>query len=402
MTDAAAPVPALRLGVAVGGFEDEGGYNGPGRPANNWSWWEAEGRARSSPALNPSWPRWADQLGAAAQAGCDTARVSIEWARCEPLDGRLDRRAVGDYGRLLDSCHDHGLQPVVTLHRVAHPAWLGVDFWLRPDSPERFRQWVEVAVDHFAGRAHQWVPVDQLNITALWAYLSGHRPPGRRLDVAATIRSLDHLLAAHVLAFDAIKERQPQAVVAMATRTLPVYELDRLLVDVVLSRSRGVGRHDLGVWLADRRDHFSAGTRAARTAVVWALRQWAASAVPLEQALARATAAVYDSPRLRSVDVLHLGGEEPDLERLLPFPLTGVGREHRAGLDDACRAHGDLGLPLAAVSDSPSGEAGFRRNVTAVEQAAAGGAPVVAYYHRMPPGGFAGSPVVPAAGQAGR
>ena len=387
----------VRLGVALGGFEEEGGYNGSGQPANNWSWWEAEGRAPARSDLNTSWPRWSAELAAAADVGCKAARVSVEWARCEPYDGRLDRRAVGDYGRLLDSCHDHGLQPVVTLHRVAHPAWLGVDFWLRPDSPERFRRWVETAVDHFAGRTHQWVTVDQLNTTALWAYLAGHRPPGRRLDVAATIRCLDHLLAAHVLAFEAIKERQPQAVVGLGTSTLPVYELDRLLVDVLLGRSADVGRHDLGAWLAERRVQTGSTTAAARTALSWVLRQWAAGAVPLEQALARATAAVYESAYTRSLDVLHVSGEDGALRRVLPRPMSPGGREHCSRLADACRANADVGVPLAVVSDSPTDGERFRRNVASVEEAVGHGAPVVAYFHRMSPRSTAGRADAPPA-----
>lgn len=392
---------SLRLGVAVGGFEAEGGYNRPGQPANNWSWWEAEGRAPPSPALTPSWPRWEAGLARAAERGCHTARVSIEWARCEPFDGNLDRRAFGDYRRLLESCHDHGLQPVVTLHRAAHPAWLGVDFWLRPDSPERFRRWVEAAVDGFAGRTHQWVTVDQLNVTALWSYLGGHRPPGRRMDVAATIRCLDHLLAAHVLAYEAVKERQPQAVVGFGVRALPVYELDRLLVDLLLGPSQGVDRHGLGSWLADRRDRFGFGAGEARTALTWGLRQWAAGAVPLEQALARATAAVYESACPRSVDVLHLGADDRDLRRALPFPVPGRAADGRSPrLAEACRSLRDVGVPVAVVNDAPSGEDEVAEDVDVVERAAAEGTPVVAYYARAVAGPAGDGPAVASARHA--
>ena len=373
----------LHLGVAVGGYEAEGGYNRPGHPANNWSWWEAEGRSPRSPSLSPAWPRWEADLARAAEQGCRTARVSVEWARCEPLDGRLDRRAFGDYCRLLETCHDYGLQPVVTLHRMAHPAWLGVDFWLRPDSPERFRRWVEAAVDRFAGRTHRWVTVDDLNVTALWSYLGGSRPPGRRLDVAAAIRSMDHLLAAHVLAFEAVKERQPQAVVGFGTRVLPVYELDRLLVDLLLGRSEGVERRRLGAWLAERRDRYGAGGVEPANAVTRALRWWTASAVPLEQALARATAAVYETSCPRSLDVVHLGADDGDLHRALPFPLPRpVPGAAATWLADACRAMGDAGVPVAVVSDRPTDDDRFAREAASLERAVADGAPVVAYYAR--------------------
>lgn len=379
----------LRVGAALGGFEVEGGYNGPGQPANHWCWWEIEGRAPRGPADDGFWRNWELQVAGAAAAGCDSVRVSIEWPRCEPLDGRLDRRAVGAYCRLLDRCHEHGLQPAVTLHRLAHPAWMGVDFWLRPDSPERFRRWVEMAVDNFAGRTHQWVTIDQLNMCAVWSYLSGRTPPGRRLDVGATIRSMDHLLAAHVLAYEAIKERQPQAVVSTGNRSLPVYELDRVLVDVLLGRVAGVARHHLGGWLAERRSHYLAGADAGggpgRTALAWAVRQWAASAIPLEQALARSVAAVYDSACPRSIDVLQVGGEEGDLDSVLPVSLAAVGKDDCSPLAGACRMNADVGLPLSVLSDVPADAEGFRRNLADVERARAEGAYVTAFYQRMAP-----------------
>lgn len=375
----------LRVGAVLGGFDAEGGYNGPGQPANSWCWWEIEGRGARRPSAGGFWRDWELEVARAAAAGCQSARVSIEWARCEPLDGRLDRRAIAEYGRLLDCCHEHGLQPAITLHRFAHPAWMGVDFWLRPDSPERFRRWVETAVDHFAGRTHHWVTIDQLNVCALWAYLAGRNPPGRRLDLGATIRCLDHLLAAHVLAYEAITERQPQAVVSTGNRTLPVYELDRLLVDVLLGRSAGVPRHELGAWLVERRARFLARSGTGRTALAWVVRQWAGSAIPLEQALVRAVAAVYDSACERSIDVLQVGGEQDDLDHVLPIRLSAVGREESSRLAGACRVNADVGLPLSVLSDAPAGAEGFCQNLAEVERARAEGAYVTAFYQRMAP-----------------
>lgn len=382
----------VRAGAVLGGFEAEGGYNGPGQPANNWCWWEIERRAPRRSGAH-FWPHWEAGVAAAAAGGCETVRVNIEWARCEPFDGQLDRSALAGYGRMLDCCHELGLQPVVSLHRFAHPAWMGVDFWLRPDSPERFRHWAETAVDHFAGRASQWATLDQLNVGALWAYLAGRNPPGRRLDVGATVRSLDHRLAAHVLAYEAIKERQPQAVVSTGNRSLPVYELDRLLVDVLLGRRAGVARHDLGSWLRERRSDFYRRRGAARTALTWVLRQWAGSAIPLEQALARSVAAVYGGPCERPIDLLDVGGHEDDLHQILPLPLPGAGRDGPPPLAAACRLHADVGLPLAVVDDEAADRAKQRENLAIVEAASGDGAQVVAFYQRLAVPRQAGTPV---------
>lgn len=381
----------LRAGAVLGGFEHEGGYNMAGTPAHNWCWWEIEGRSPRRPASGGFWEDWDGAVSRAAAAGFDTVRVSVEWARCEPLDGEPDLHAVAAYCRLLDVCHQHGLQPAVTLHRFAHPAWMGVDFWLRPDSPERFCAWVEAAVEHFAGRVHQWVTIDQLNACAVFSYLSGRHPPGRRLDVGATIRALDHLLTAHVLAYETIKERQPHGIVATGNRHLPVYELDRLLVDVLLGRRAGVARHDLHDWLADRRSAYAdrcGGEDGGRVARL--LRPLVHTAIPAEQALARAVSAVYDSSCDRSLDVLVVSAEAGDLFRTLPLPGNGdrvAWWSDRGGqIEHACQANRDAGVPLAVSGDVAVGVRSLRRNLDEVKSAVSSGVDVMAYFQRLRPG----------------
>lgn len=305
MDDALLPA-GFRFGVATAGFQIEGGYNGPGEPANNWSWWEAAGRVEPSGIALDFWNRYEQHLDRAAAAGCDAFRLSVEWARCEPFEGEVDEGALDTYCRILDACHDRGLQPLVSLHHFCHPAWLGVDFWLRLDAPERFAAWVHLAVDRFAGRCARWVTLNEPGILALQSYITGAFPPGRRLDTGSYVRAVDHLLAAHVLAYDVIKQRQPQAVVSTNGYPFTAYELDRLHTDVLVARSHGVARHQLRGWLAERRQRFHRDVLPRPPLAERALRRVTASLVPLEMTLPRAVAAIYDSRYDRAVDVIQL------------------------------------------------------------------------------------------------
>ena len=113
------------FGVATAGFQVEGGFNGPGEPANNWLAWEQIGKVEASGGAVGFWERPEESLDRAAVLGCNSFRMGIEWARAVPEDGAIDRRALDRYASIARGCVDRGLEPLVTLHHFTHPAWLG-------------------------------------------------------------------------------------------------------------------------------------------------------------------------------------------------------------------------------------------------------------------------------------
>lgn len=309
----------FRFGVATAGFQVEGGTNGPGEPRNSWFAFEQEGRVEPSGIANDFWNRYEEQLDRAAAAGCDAFRLSVEWARCEPEPGGYDDAAFARYRAIVDACHDRGMEPLVSLHHFCHPHWLGDDLWLDGDAPDRFAEWAGVAVDRMGERVRTWVTVNEPNVYALQTYWTGDFPPGRWFDAGASVRAIDHLLAGHVLAHAAVHERQPDAVVATNTFCFSAYELDQLLVDVLLCRSEGVERDQLGTWLQSRREAYdlAMGSGSLRERVA---RHLIGRAVPMEQALPRTVAAVYASPHECSQDVTQIDLYNPVVSSQLRLP----------------------------------------------------------------------------------
>jgi beta-glucosidase/6-phospho-beta-glucosidase/beta-galactosidase len=323
----------FRFGVATCGYQTEGGHNGPGEPANNWFDWEAEGRVEPSGIAVDFWHRYEEHLDRVRAMGCDAFRLSIEWSRCQPAPGQTDDDAIERYRAILGACHERGLAPLVTLHHFTHPHWLGVDFWLDLEAPERFAAWVAELVPRLADRCHQWVTLNELNILAISSLWLGAFPPGRRFATSDLVRALDHLLTAHVLAYDEIRRAQPDAVAATNNLSLSVYGLDRLLQDVLLARLHGVDRGDLAAWLDQRRQEWEASLGP----VSWterAVRLLVGASLSLDQALPRAVAAVYDSPHECTQDVTQLDVYDPEVGHQLQPPgrRTAGGRTTEPGL----------------------------------------------------------------------
>src|SRR5438552_17219195 len=93
----------FRFGVATAGFQIEGGYNGPGQPANNWGAWERAGRVEPSGDCLGFWNAYEPQLDRAVAAGCDAFRLSVESAPVEPVEGDVDDTAFDRHAAVLDA-----------------------------------------------------------------------------------------------------------------------------------------------------------------------------------------------------------------------------------------------------------------------------------------------------------
>jgi beta-glucosidase/6-phospho-beta-glucosidase/beta-galactosidase len=404
----------FRFGVATAGFQIEGGYNGPGEPRNNWFRWEREGRVEPSGVAIGFWDRYEEQLDLVAGMGCNSFRLSVEWTRAEPEEGSIDAAALDHYRRILAACRDRGLTPLVTLHHFTHPAWLGEDFWLQPDSPERFAGWVERAVDALGDSCTDWVTINECNILTVLSYLTGTFPPGRVGKLRAAVTGLDHMVAGHVLAYDAIHRHQPEASVATNNFSLSIYELDRLPLDVLVARHHGVDREKLGSWLGDRRaDHYrqTPWPGGPRRGLESALRSLAARAVPLDGGLPRAVDAVFSSENDRHLDVAQLDYYVPAAAGHFGWPgrrtaggraLSPAGdlwddRPDPAGLVRAIREAHVPGLDVWVVEnglcnrvrrgrsyprlDGWTRDRYLRENLSAVVDALDQGVPVSGYWH---------------------
>jgi len=350
----ATPGPGLRFGVATAGFQIEGGFNGPGEPANNWVRWEQAGRVEPSGLAVDFWNRYEEHLDLTAALGCDAFRLSVEWARVEPAPGQLDEGALDRYATILEACRARGLEPLVTLHHFTHPAWLGEDFWLSGDSPDRYAAWVETAVGHLGPWCETWVTLNEVNALALGSYLLGIFPPGRSLQFVDMAVALDHLLAAHIKGYDVIHRLQPDATVTTNNVSLSLYELDRMLVDLLMARRAGVARHEQDTWTRYRRAEWYAAT-ASPGPLERALRGVTKSRLGSTGAFSRALDALWASPHECPLDVVGIDYYDPVISRHagLPGRRTAGGRSWELGnhlWDDRVDARRLVEYCLANVS----------------------------------------------------
>lgn len=115
----------------------------------NSDFWAHEARMtgadRSGDALD-SYHRYAEDIRLVAESGLNTYRFGVEWARIEPLPGRVSQAALAHYRRMIEACFAAGVTPFVTLHHFTSPRWFAEEGGWRSDrAVDRFRSYVEAA-----------------------------------------------------------------------------------------------------------------------------------------------------------------------------------------------------------------------------------------------------------------
>ena len=68
--------------------------------------------------------RYEEDIHLMAEAGLNTYRFSIEWARIEPEEGKFDQSEIEHYRDVLKCCRDNGIEPVVTMMHFTSPVWV--------------------------------------------------------------------------------------------------------------------------------------------------------------------------------------------------------------------------------------------------------------------------------------
>lgn len=207
-------------GAASAAHQIEGGNT-------NADMWAAE-HAEHSIFVEPSgdacdsYHRYGEDIALLADAGLNTYRFSVEWARIEPAPGQFSRAALDHYRRVVTTCLDHGVTPMVSLHHFTAPRWFAErGGWSATDASDRFARYAEVVARHF-GDLVPWIcTINESNVLTV-VQASGVIPlgsgtEGPALDtgngapLAWVSPSVEVMATAHRQAYDAVKAIVPGA-----------------------------------------------------------------------------------------------------------------------------------------------------------------------------------------------
>ena len=92
-------------------------------PAGDWYALERAGTMPASGDGNGFATRYPEDFALYAQYGLTHHRLSIEWARIEPEEGKRDKATIEHYVEVLTAARSAGVAPWVCLHHFTLPGW---------------------------------------------------------------------------------------------------------------------------------------------------------------------------------------------------------------------------------------------------------------------------------------
>ncbi len=176
---------------------------------NNWWEWEQQpGHIKGGDVSGLAcdhYNRFDSDFALAQELGHNAHRLSVEWSRIEPEEGRWDMKEVAHYRQVMESLHRHGMIPMVTLHHFTNPIWLERQGgWANPRSVELIARFSGFIARELGDLVPFWLTINEPMIIVV-SYLFGDGPPGQSdWNTAMTVSR--HLLQAHGSMYRAVKE----------------------------------------------------------------------------------------------------------------------------------------------------------------------------------------------------
>jgi len=327
--------------VATSAYQAEGGYNGPGQPHTNWAHAEEKGDVTKTGRAVEFWSRYGEDFEQCQKMGLNAFRLGLDWTRLEPVRGEFDDRALAHYAAILNDCRARGMEPVVTLHHFTHPAWLGPDAWLNGETSNLFAAHVQRTLEKLTPQLtapiHWFITINEPNMLVLNTYLGRQFPAKGHSGFTNCILAYNHLLKAHLLAYNAIhdfyeREKLAPPQVTFNNYCSDLYWSDKVLLDLMSAVERGIERKSLRDYIHGCDDAFSDAFAAARIplhkdlpyyfgAMMKRVSNWFGARAFKPEAFGTLLDTLYTSPRPRNFDYVGLDYYDPFAAHAFRLPV---------------------------------------------------------------------------------
>lgn len=151
------------LGAATAAHQVEGNNTN----SDCWAMEHMEHTSYAEPSLDAvdHYNRYEEDIKLMADAGLNTYRFSLEWARIEPAEGQFNEEAIEHYRNVIRCCKANGIEPMVTLHHFSSPIWLiGKGGWEAESTIEDFTRYTHYVIEKLGDELHYVCTINEANM----------------------------------------------------------------------------------------------------------------------------------------------------------------------------------------------------------------------------------------------
>ncbi|GAA1955449.1 GH1 family beta-glucosidase [Agromyces allii] len=225
------PFPAdFLFGAATAAYQIEGAAHEGGRKDSIWDAFSrvpgAVINGDNGDVACDHYHRYVDDVALMKRIGLQTYRFSTSWARVRPDGGAVNPEGLDFYSRLVDELLGAGIKPWLTLYHWDLPQALEEKGgWANRDTAELFRDYALSVHDALGDRVDVWTTLNEPWCSSFLSYTGGAHAPGRQ-SVPDGIAAGHHLMLAHGLAVQALRERDPKLELGITLNLAPVHAVD--------------------------------------------------------------------------------------------------------------------------------------------------------------------------------
>lgn len=203
-------------GVSASALQTEGAFDTDGKGLSIWD----EFSTKKNKIFNNDSPKIAcdfynnyrEDIALIKKLGIPNFRISISWPRILPNGiGKVNQKGLDFYHKVIDACHEFGIEPWITLYHWDLPLELeNKGGWVNRNILKWFEEYVDLCVHAFKNKVKYWMVLNEPMVFTGAGYFLGVHAPGKK-GLSNFLAAMHHAVLCQAIGLKTIKKIQPQA-----------------------------------------------------------------------------------------------------------------------------------------------------------------------------------------------
>jgi len=180
-------------GAALSAYQSEGN-----NVNSDWWQWEKEAGKENSGMASRHYEFYERDFDLAKSLNHNAHRLSIEWSRIEPEEGKFSEQELKHYVDVILALRARNIEPLITLHHFTNPIWFSKSGgWQNRRSAAIFLRYCNFVTRALAKHVRYWVTINEPTIYITHAYVFGVWPPRIKSYIKARMVE-NNLVSTHI------------------------------------------------------------------------------------------------------------------------------------------------------------------------------------------------------------